>query len=72
MMVRKDDKTGESFTLIDFDNTAYGYRSWERKLQKSLLTKAFVCTNSKLSKGLCLLLWLHDHVHTRWGLHERH
>ena len=29
MMIRKDDPVGDSYTLIDFDNAAYGYRAWD-------------------------------------------
>ena len=29
MMIRKDDLTGKSLTLIDFDSSEYGYRSFD-------------------------------------------
>lgn len=29
MMLRKNDTVGDSYTLIDFDNAAYGYRAWD-------------------------------------------
>ena len=50
MMVRKDDVTGESFTLIDFDNTAYGYRSWERKPENQFRLKPLFASYSNFLK----------------------